>query len=77
MENDISGDKAMLVNALKIFGLLVLILVLVSGWIFYTQVYNYERFPLQVDKARFPGVNTEAEIDQLAESLLGQMTMDL
>ena len=66
----------MLVNVLKIFGLLVLILVLVAGWIFYTQVYNYERFPLKIDKTRFPGVNTEAEIDQLAESLLGQMTMD-
>ena len=66
----------MIVNILKIAGLLFLLLLLVAGWLFYTQVYNYERFPLTVDKTRFPDVKTEAEIDQLAESLLGQMTLD-
>ena len=66
----------MIRKILKISGLLVLVLLLVAGWLFYTQVYNYERFPLKVDKTQFPGVNTEAEIEQLAESLLSQMTLD-
>jgi beta-glucosidase len=66
----------MLLKMLKIVGLIFILLLLVAGWLFYTQVYNYERFPLKVDKTRFPDVNTEAEIEQLAESLLAEMTLD-
>jgi beta-glucosidase len=66
----------MFINILKIAGLLFLLILVVAGWLFYTQVYNYERFPLKVDTTRFPDVKTEAQIEQLAESLLSQMTLD-
>ena len=66
----------MLIKIVKIGGLLVLLLLLVAGWFFYTQIYNYERLPLTVDRGLFPDVNTEAEVDQLAEYLLTQMTLD-
>ena len=63
-------------KALKIGGFLVLFLLLAGGGLFYTQIYNYERFPLKADRTRFPNVNTEAEIEHLAEELLSQMTLD-
>jgi beta-glucosidase len=66
----------MFIKIVKIGGFLVLLLLLVAGWFFYTQIYNYERIPLTVDRGRFPDVNTEAEVDQLAEYLLTQMTLD-
>ncbi len=66
----------MFVNILKIAGLLFMVLLLVAGWLFYTQVYNYARFPLKADKARFPQVKTEADIDELAGQLMAQMTLD-
>ncbi|MFT7287862.1 MAG: beta-glucosidase [Halieaceae bacterium] len=66
----------MFVKILKIGGLLVLLLLLVGGWYFYTQIYNYERIPLKADAALFPGVKTASDVDQLAKNLLEQMTLD-
>ncbi|MGR9093123.1 MAG: hypothetical protein ACU85U_21340, partial [Gammaproteobacteria bacterium] len=70
------GRQAMLINILKVVGVLLLLVLLVAVWLFYTRVYNYERFSLEVDKTRFPEVKTEADVDQLAEHLLAQMTLD-
>jgi beta-glucosidase len=66
----------MLVSILKISGLLLLFLLLVAGWLFYTRIYNYARPSLQIDKTRFPAVRTDADVDQLAQDLLTQMTLD-
>jgi len=66
----------MLSKMFKIGGTLVLLILLVAGWLFYTQVYDYERFSIEVDRALFPEVNTDAEVEQLAEQLLSQMTLD-
>lgn len=61
---------------LKISGFTILFFLLVAGVLFYTQVYDYARYPLKADRARFPNVNTEAEVEALAEELLRQMTLD-
>ncbi len=66
----------MLINILKVAGVLILLLLLVAGWLFYTKVYNYDRPSIHIDKTRFPGVSTDADIEQLAEDLLSQMTVD-
>lgn len=61
---------------LKTSGLSFLLLLLVASGLFYTQIYHYERYPLKIDKTQFPGVNTAAEIEQLAEHMLATMTLD-
>jgi beta-glucosidase len=61
---------------LKILGFTTLAILLIACVLFYTQVYDYARYPLQIDRTKFPSVNTEAEIETLAEELLAQMTLD-
>jgi beta-glucosidase len=64
------------VKLLRIVGFIVVAMLLVLGVLFYTQVYDYARYPLKVDRAKFPNVNTQAEIEALAQQLLDQMTLD-
>jgi beta-glucosidase len=64
------------VKLLKIVSFTMLLILLIFGVLFYTQVYDYARYPLKVDREKFPNVNTEAEIEALAEELLDQMTLD-
>jgi beta-glucosidase len=66
----------MFVKVLKKIAIVLLFLSLIIGVLFYTQVYDYQRYSLKVDKTRFPDVKTESDIEQLAQSLLGQMTLD-
>jgi beta-glucosidase len=66
----------MLKNFLKLTGLMLLALLLVLAVLFYTQVYDYQRYPLKVDRSQFPGVETEQDIEQLAQTLLSQMSLD-
>ena len=61
---------------IKISSLLLLAILCIAAVLFYTQVYDYARYPIKVDRAKFPTVNTEIEIEALAEELLGQMTLD-
>ncbi|MFT5766988.1 MAG: beta-glucosidase [Halioglobus sp.] len=63
-------------KAVKITGVSLLVLLLIAGGLFYTQIYNYARYPLKIDRAKFPTVNTEAEIEALAADLLEQMSLD-
>lgn len=66
----------MLAKVLNRIALGLILLLLIVGVLFYTQVYDYQRYPLKVDKALFPNVKTESDIEKLAQSLLGQMTLD-
>jgi beta-glucosidase len=66
----------MLAKILNRIALGLILLLLIVGVLFYTQVYDYQRYPLKVDKALFPNVKTESDIEKLAQSLLGQMTLD-
>ena len=66
----------MLVKFLKWAGLLLLLLVVVLGTLFYTQVWDYPRYPLKVDRSQFPDVKTEQDVERLAQDLLLQMTLD-
>ena len=61
---------------LRIFGFITLVILLIAGVLFYTQVYDYARYPLKVDRAKFPNVSTDTEIEALAEELVDQMTVD-
>jgi beta-glucosidase len=66
----------MLVKFLKWAGLVLLLLIVVLGTLFYTQVWDYPRYPLKIDRSRFPDVKSEQDIERLAQDLLSQMTLD-
>ncbi|MGI9287583.1 MAG: beta-glucosidase [Pseudomonadales bacterium] len=66
----------MLAKILKRTGLVLCSLLLVLAVLLYTQVYDYQRYSLKVDRARFPDVTSEEDIEQLAQTLLVQMTLD-
>ncbi len=52
------------------------VLVLAVGSFLYFTVYDYTMYPLKADKSKFPNVHTEADVEQLAEELVAQMTLD-
>jgi hypothetical protein len=66
----------MLKKILKLTGFVLCSLLLVFGLLFYTQAYDYPRYPLKVDRTLFPEVESEEDIELLAQSLLAQMTLD-
>lgn len=67
---------ALVAKILKIAGILLVVLLLTVAALVYTEAYNYTHHSLEIDKARFPGVTTERDVDALAESLLSQMSLD-
>lgn len=60
----------------KILGFALLVSIFTAVFVFYTQVYDYHRYALKVDKAQFPEVTSDVDIDQLAEELVSQMTLE-
>ena len=63
-------------SILKVTGLILLLLILALLVLVYTQAYNYPKYPVKVDETRFPGVTSEQDIEELALSLVSQMTLD-
>lgn len=60
---------------LKVLGLLLLALLLGTGIVWYTAA-NYSTYELKADPSRFPGVQTQEQIDSLAWALIGQMSLN-
>ncbi|HEB28323.1 MAG TPA: glycosyl hydrolase [Porticoccus sp.] len=65
----------MLLKVLKFTSYGFIALVLAMSVYFYTQIYDYSKYELKVDSAKFSGVNGQAEIDILAKNLIAKMTL--
>lgn len=67
--------KKILVKILRVLGVVLAVLVLLAGVVYYKSV-NYEMHDLAADKAHFGDPKTDAEFNSLAVSLVGQMTLE-
>ena len=67
--------KKILIKITKVLGVILLVLVLLSGGVYYRSV-NYNMHDLQADKIHFGDPQTEADYEKLAIDLVGQMTLE-
>ena len=67
--------KKILIKITKVLGVILLVLVLLSGGVYYRSV-NYNMHELQADKIHFGDPQTEADYEKLAIDLVGQMTLE-
>ena len=67
--------KKILIRITKVLGVILLVLVLLSGGVYYRSV-NYNMHDLQADKIHFGDPQTEADYEKLAIDLVGQMTLE-
>lgn len=67
--------KRFLKVVLKALGLLIVILILASGFLYYYSV-NYEMQDLSLDKKAFPELKSENDIPALAKRLVSEMTLE-
>ena len=65
-----------MMKLLKYFGATLGVLVLALAGFLYFTVYDYPTYSLKADKSKFPHVKTAEDIEQLAEDLVSQMTLD-
>jgi len=67
--------KIVLIKILKVLGVILLLLVLLAGGVYYKSVH-YKMYDLQGDKAYFGDPKTEADFERIAVDLVGQMTLE-
>jgi len=67
--------KKILIKIAKVLGVILLVLVLLSGGVYYKSI-NYNMYDLQGDKAYFGDPQTDADYEELAIDLVGQMTLE-
>lgn len=67
--------KTVLIKILKVLGVILLLLVLFAGVVYYKSVH-YKMYDLQADKAYFGDPKAEADFEKIAVDLVGQMTLD-
>ena len=67
--------KTVLIKILKVLGVILLLLVLLAGGVYYKSVH-YKMYDLQGDKAYFGDPKTEADFERIAVDLVGQMTLE-
>ena len=60
---------------LKIVGIVLLLVAAGFGYLYYTSTY-YDTYSLKAEKAAFPKVTTKVDIDQLAEKLVTEMSLE-